>query len=229
MRTPSVITMCFPCREDVLGLDVAVDHPVLVRVLDRSSDLLRDRQGLLDAELLVAGQPVPQRLAPDVGQDIPQEALVLAGGDEGEDVRVVEPRGELDLTEKPVSAEHRGQLRAQDFEGDVPVKLEVVCEVDGGHAALTQLTVEAVAIGERNPERVQGSHKAALRSGARSISAGRARRASKSHTARPMVSVVVSIEYRMAPELDRGSRQITRAVKQSTDWCRNPALFGAAS
>jgi hypothetical protein len=30
------------------------------------------------------------------------------------------------------------------------------------------LTVEAVAIGKRNPERVQGSHEAALRSGARS-------------------------------------------------------------
>jgi hypothetical protein len=85
-------------------------------------------------------------------------------------VGVVELGGELDFTEKPVSAEHGGQLRAQDLERDVPVKLEIVREVDGGHAALTQLTVEAVAIGERSPERVQGSHEAALRSEARSIS-----------------------------------------------------------
>lgn len=64
----------------------------------------------------------------------------------------------------------------QDSESYVPVVLEVVREVEHGNSALTQLTVERLTIGERSPERVQGSHEAALRSGARSNSAGGARR-----------------------------------------------------
>ena len=60
----------------------------------------------------------------------------------------VEFRGEVDLGQEPLSAQHRGQLRPQHLEGHIAVVLEVVGEVDRGHPALAQLAVKAVAIGE---------------------------------------------------------------------------------
>ena len=59
-----------------------------------------------------------------------------------------EPGGEPDLALEALGAECGGELGAEDLDGDVAVVLEVVGEVDGGHAALAQLALEAVAGGE---------------------------------------------------------------------------------
>ena len=39
------------------------------------------------------------------------------------------------------------QLGVQDLDGDLAVVLQVLGEVDGGHAALAELAFEAVAVG----------------------------------------------------------------------------------
>ena len=57
--------------------------------------------------------------------------------------------GDLDLPEEPLRAEHRGQLRPEHLERHLAPVLEVVGEVDGGHAAAAELTLEAVAARER--------------------------------------------------------------------------------
>ena len=48
----------------------------------------------------------------------------------------------------PLGAEHGGKLGAQDLEGDLALVLEILGQVDGGHAALAQLALDAVAVGE---------------------------------------------------------------------------------
>ena len=58
---------------------------------------------------------------------------------------VVEPGGDLDLGQEAFGAEHRAQLAAQDLEGYFAIMLEVGGEVDGGHAAGTELALDAVA------------------------------------------------------------------------------------
>ena len=55
-------------------------------------------------------------------------------------------RGDPDLGEEALAAEHRGQLGAQDLEGDVAVVLEVVREIDRRHAARAELALDAVAV-----------------------------------------------------------------------------------
>ena len=40
----------------------------------------------------------------------------------------------------------------QDLDGDLAAVLEVLGEVDGGHAALAELALEAVAVGEGRGE-----------------------------------------------------------------------------
>ena len=61
---------------------------------------------------------------------------------------MVEASGDPDLREEALATEHRGELRTQDLERDLPVVLHVLGEVDGGHAAAPELALEGVAITE---------------------------------------------------------------------------------
>ena len=63
--------------------------------------------------------------------------------------------GGLDLHHEPLGAEHGGELGLQDLERDLAVVLEVLGEVDGGHAALAELALDAVAVGEGGGEAVE--------------------------------------------------------------------------
>ena len=54
----------------------------------------------------------------------------------------------LDLAEEPLGADDRGELRAQHLDRDLAVVLEVVREIDGGHAAGAELALDAIAIGQ---------------------------------------------------------------------------------
>ena len=58
---------------------------------------------------------------------------------------MAELRGELDLAQEAVAAERLGEVGAQHLERDVAVVLEVVREVDRGHAAGAELALDAVA------------------------------------------------------------------------------------
>ena len=49
-----------PLEQDVLGLDVAMDDAMLVRVAERVGHLTSDPQGIVERELLLAAQPVAE-------------------------------------------------------------------------------------------------------------------------------------------------------------------------
>ena len=61
---------------------------------------------------------------------------------------MVEAGGEPDLREEALATEHRGELRTQNLERDLPAVLHVPGEVDGGHAPAPELALERVAITE---------------------------------------------------------------------------------
>ena len=71
-------------------------------------------------------------------------------------------RGGLDLLHEALGAEHGGELGLQDLEGDLAVVLEVLGEVDRRHAALAELALDAVAIGEGGREAIGGRHQEAV-------------------------------------------------------------------
>ena len=146
-------------EQDVLGLDVPVDHLAAVGVVERGGDLPGDGQRLGQRQLPLALQPLPQRAAFHVGHDVEKEAAGLAGVVDREDVRVGEAGGELDLAEEPVGADGGREVGAEDLEGDLAVVAEVLGQEDDGHPALTQLALEIVAAGEAGGELVlQGGH-----------------------------------------------------------------------
>ena len=56
--------------------------------------------------------------------------------------------GDLDFLEESLRAERRRELRLEHLERDLSVVSEVVSHIHGGHAALAELSLDAVAVGE---------------------------------------------------------------------------------
>ena len=88
-------------QEDVLRLDVAVDHVMAVGVAERVCYLAGQLQRLVERELPFADQTNAQRRTFNIGHDVVEEAIRLARVVEREDVWVGEPRRDLDFPEKP--------------------------------------------------------------------------------------------------------------------------------
>ena len=66
-------------QQDVLRLDVAMDDAAAVRVAQGVGYFAGDGEGVIERELLLAVEPVAERLPLDVGHDIVEEAVGLAG------------------------------------------------------------------------------------------------------------------------------------------------------
>ena len=66
-----------------------------------------------------------------------------------------EPRGDADLASEAFGAKQRAQLGAKDLDGDLAVMLQVVGQVDGGHASPAELALHGVAAGEAGAELVK--------------------------------------------------------------------------
>ena len=71
---------------------------------------------------------------------------------EREDVGVLQAGRDCDLTMKAVGAERGAQLGPQDLQRDPPAVLEVFGEVDRGHPAPAELTLDPVALAESRLE-----------------------------------------------------------------------------
>jgi hypothetical protein len=94
-----------PSREqDVLGLDVAVDHVVAVRIGERVGNLPADLERVIDRQLLLPIQPVAEGFAFDIGHDVEEEAASLPRVEQRQDVGMIEPAGELDLPQESLGA-----------------------------------------------------------------------------------------------------------------------------
>jgi hypothetical protein len=59
---------------------------------------------------------------------------------------MLEIGGELDLSQKSLGTDDRGELRPQQLERDPPVVPEVLGQVDGRHAAGADLAFDPVAV-----------------------------------------------------------------------------------
>src|SRR4029450_8664711 len=74
-----------------------------------------------------------------------------------QNVRMLQIGRGLDLGEEAVRSNDRGQFGAEYLQGNLPIVPHIVGEIDGGHAALAQLPLDAVAVGEGGRESVVGS------------------------------------------------------------------------
>ena len=143
--------------QDVLRLDVAVDHVARVGDAEPARDLDRVGDRLLGVERADPSDPLLQRLALDVLEDDVGVAAVLAGVDHRDDVGVGElghrPRLLAEALELVLLL---GHLAVHDLDRDRPVEGLVAGQVDGRHAAAAQLRLQPVAAGEHRADHRAG-------------------------------------------------------------------------
>src|SRR5262245_36306435 len=66
-------------NHDVLRLDVAMHYPLAMRVVERARDLLRDGEGIVDAELGLAVEQCAERFTPHIREDVIEVAIDRTG------------------------------------------------------------------------------------------------------------------------------------------------------
>lgn len=149
-------------QHDVLGLDVAVHQPAPVCVVERPDHLPRDLERLGDGEPPFRLEAVAQRGPLDEGHHVVDHPRGLAGVVQGQDVRVGQRGGDLDLVQEPRGPDPLGQLRAERLEGDGPVVPDVLGQEDDGHPPRAEPALDAVAVGQRVAQAVRRVGQAAL-------------------------------------------------------------------
>src|SRR5271166_5044757 len=136
-------------KQDVCRLEVAVQDPPLVRMMNGLGDggHQPDRGRDIGGEV---AQPLVQAAA---GYQLHAEealARALAHLVNGHDVRVVELRDGFGLVLKPDQLGFAGEFgRLDHLESDLPVESDLPCPVDDAHSASAQLRQNLVAVGRR--------------------------------------------------------------------------------
>src|SRR5205085_6090808 len=67
-----------------------------------------------------------------------------------------QPRGDADLAQESLGADRSGQLLTQYLDRDLPAVLTLLREMNGGHATVSDQTLDAVALVERRRRREAG-------------------------------------------------------------------------
>ena len=137
-------------EENVLGLDVAVDDALLVRVAKRVVHFERDRDRVFDGQHSLAIQAIAERFALHERHHIVEEIARHARVVQTEDVGVMQLRGESNLALEPLGAEGRGEVRHEDFDRYFATVLDVVREIDDGHSTPPKLADNIVLALERS-------------------------------------------------------------------------------
>lgn len=137
-------------QEDVLGLYVAMDDALAVCEVERAGDVSDNPNRLVDCQHLLSRKTVAQRFTLHERHDIEQRAGCVSRIVQRQDVRVLQVGGDLDFLEEAFCAERRSQLGLEHLERDLPVVPQVNSEVDRSHAALAELSLDVVAVGQHS-------------------------------------------------------------------------------
>ena len=73
----------------------------------------------------------------------------LAGSQEGDDVRMLKPRGEADLALEALGAQRCRQLRGEDLDDHVSAQSALERDEHSGHAAPRQLAFDPIFVAQR--------------------------------------------------------------------------------
>jgi hypothetical protein len=133
---------------DVARLHVAVDDAVLVRALQRASEVARPSQRAFDADRAPlrhrVGEHLVQRAARHELHRDEADASLLADRVDADDVRMAEPSERERLAPQPRLGRRRvAQLRTQHLERDLAPQRLLLGQVDGAHAALVETAHDA--------------------------------------------------------------------------------------
>ena len=143
---------------DVLGLDVAVDDPALVRVVEGLRHLRADLENLEGLECLLLLDRA-QRLALDVGHDEEEVALVVREVEDRNDAGVIELGDGARLAFEPLPLVSLEVPRGEHLDRDFPFENGVARQIHHSHAPSTDLSEDFVSRREFSTDhRVLANH-----------------------------------------------------------------------
>jgi hypothetical protein len=142
-------------QQDVLWLDVAVDESTPMCVVERTRDVMRDAESLIEHEQTLTFQPIPQRLAAYKWHDKVDLPLYFSRVEYRHDVRVLKLGGDADLGEKPIHGYELRHFGIDDLDGDVTGVFEIVGQKHAGHTAPANFSNDGIAARDDRRRRLE--------------------------------------------------------------------------
>jgi hypothetical protein len=147
---PEVCDNCVTrLEQQVLWLDVAMDHAALMCVAQSAGHFPRDPNGVANGEQLLAVEALPERLAFDERHDVIEETIDLTRREYGNDVRMNELRGDVDFAKKTVYPDDGGNGGIEHFDRNIPARMALLSEEHLRHSSSTELALDRVLVSKR--------------------------------------------------------------------------------
>ncbi len=124
-------------QQHILRLDIAVNQPLFVGVLQGSCYLPYSGQDGLEAQLPAFGIALAQRAVGGILHHQKRGAALHAKIEDAQDMRMLQPGDSLRLAEKVIQIAF-AQAGMQHFDGCLRLQVEVFAQIDLGKAALAQ-------------------------------------------------------------------------------------------
>ena len=138
-----------PREQHVLRLDVAVHDAAIVRVCERTGNVAQDANDVRERKLASAREPCAQRLAVDERHRVVGKPVGLAGSEQRDDVRMLQPRGHCDLSAEALDGDGVRELGRQNLHYHSAAERLLGGDEYARHPAATELSFERVVRAER--------------------------------------------------------------------------------
>ena len=141
-----------------------------MRVVECTGDFAGNTHGVSNGQLTFAFQSRAQRLAGDQRHHVVQQPgrrpscssgrlrfiVRLSRIQQRQNMRMLQSRRSADLAQEALGAQRRAEVGMQHLDGNVALMLEVVGQIHRGHAAGAEFTLDAISVGERCSEPIEG-------------------------------------------------------------------------
>ena len=150
LRDAEVAYHCVSARQEhVRRLDIAVHDTFAVGVRQGIDHIAQNAHCVSDRQLAFPGEPFPQRLALHERHGVVEKIVRGPGGEQRNDMGVLEAGGELDLAVEPIGIDPGSELGRQDLDHDAPAELTLFGDEDATHPRTPELSLEVVDVAER--------------------------------------------------------------------------------
>src|SRR5882724_8293436 len=119
-----------------------MDYALAVGVCQGVNHVAKDAHGVADRQLPFPSEPLTERLAFHERHGVIEEVVRRPGGEERNDVGMLEARGELDFPVKPLGIDFCGEVGWQDLQEHAPAEVAFFCYEDTTHPATPELALE---------------------------------------------------------------------------------------